>query len=76
MNYHAKFNKKTYGSFWKYIKGNRQKRRLGIITHGFTLLWGGACIAEGAPWGFSLIPLPILVVYWVMSNRNYTGKTV
>lgn len=76
MNYHAKFNKETYGSFWNYIKGNKQKRRLGLLTHCFTALWGIAAAIDGAPWAVCLTPLPILVVYWVMSYRNYTGKTV
>tara|TARA_R110000765_G_scaffold380242_1_gene471317 strand:- start:346 stop:552 length:207 start_codon:yes stop_codon:yes gene_type:complete len=67
---------KKDGTFWEYIKGNKQKRRLGAITHGFALLWGGASIAEGGPWYLGLIPLPILVVYWIMSYRNYTGKTI
>lgn len=76
MNYHANFNKETYGSFWNYIKTNKQKRRLGLFSHGFTLFWAGAAAFEGAPFWVGCLTLPILVVYWLMSHRNYTGKTV
>jgi len=76
MNFHSKFNKETYETFWGYIKGNRQKRRLGLLTHGFTMAWGTVAAIDGAPIPVCLATVPILVVYWIMSYRNYTGKTV
>ena len=76
MNFHEQFNKDTYGTFKNYILRNRQKRNLGIYVHLFTVGWGITTMVEGAPWYLSLVPLPILVVYWYMSWRNFKGKTV
>jgi len=76
MNKHATFNKDTYGTFWRYVTKNKQKRRLGIFVHGFTLVWGITGAVEGAPFLVSICPLVIAGVYWLMSHRNYTGKTV
>ena len=70
-------NKERYGSFLKYAWGNRQKRRWLLFTHGFALAWGlVGWLIEGAPVGVCLLATVIPAVWWVMSHRNYTGKTV